>query len=196
MTTAPEPAPMSEEELATFRRRANAHIPGSDHYTYSVDGIVYDGHFMHDARRLLDEIDRLRAQAFTHMQERNEYVTKKVHQLRGLNAKVDELTAELAETRRVADHNQAGLVKALDESAAENAALDAKLAVVSEGEPVCFAPLTKAGTTCGRTLPAIVPWSAARGDFDPSTGLTKRRSKTTCPECIAALGETGGTENG
>ena len=40
-----------------------------------------------------------------------------------LLAELDRLRAELAETRRVADHNQAGLVKALDESAAENAAL-------------------------------------------------------------------------
>jgi hypothetical protein len=60
--TATEPTqPLTEDPLTGMRRRLDAYS-GPDHYRYTVDGIEYDGHWAHDARRALAEVDRLRAE--------------------------------------------------------------------------------------------------------------------------------------
>jgi hypothetical protein len=53
--------PLTDDPLAGMRKRVAAY-EGSDHYRYTVDGIEYDGHWVHDARRALAEVDRLRAE--------------------------------------------------------------------------------------------------------------------------------------
>jgi len=53
--------PLTEDTLAGMRRRIDAYT-GPDHYRFTIDGIEYDGHWAHDARRLLAEVDRLRAE--------------------------------------------------------------------------------------------------------------------------------------
>jgi hypothetical protein len=51
--------PLTDDPLAGMRRRLDAYT-GPDHYRFTIDGIEYDGHWAHDARRALAEVDRLR----------------------------------------------------------------------------------------------------------------------------------------
>jgi len=105
-----------------------------------------------------------------------------------LLAEVDRLRAELAETRRVADHNNAAFVKALNESAAENTALAAKLAAV-------FDVITPKN-------PDWKPLSERHPEFfKPDTPEEAARKKgwkqgvdLLTQQIRAALGETGGTD--
>lgn len=52
---------LTDDPLAGMRKRVAAY-EGSDHYRFTVDGIEYDGHWAHDARRALAEVDRLRTE--------------------------------------------------------------------------------------------------------------------------------------
>lgn len=63
---------MTTEELAAMQSRVDAY-DGPDHYTVTVDGITYDGHWAHDLRRALVEVDRLRAELRNEGQLREAY---------------------------------------------------------------------------------------------------------------------------
>lgn len=127
MTTAPDPAPLTEEELERIREAVDT-TPGTGPALRWAD-----------EARLVTEVERLRA--------------------------------ELAETRRVADHNNAAFLKAMDESAAENTALAAKLAAAR----------------------AVPPKYDPDGEM-PEAYVDGWNDAVRRVDAAAALGETGGTD--
>jgi len=79
------------------------------------------------------------------------------------------------------------LLSEVDRLRSENAAWALSRAAA---EPVHSVQLGRGDTACGVALPGVLPWDTARLDFSSPT-LTTRPEKATCPECVAALDQSG-----
>jgi hypothetical protein len=114
--TTPEPKPLTDEDLDAIQQRTDAH--GRGIYGYVINDIEYQGNWVHDIRRLLAEVDRLRAELAA-IGERGpvrpdeEFDAVREHALKVGNKQVldliaafDWLRSELAYVERILDYTR------------------------------------------------------------------------------------------
>jgi chromosome segregation ATPase len=127
--TTPEPKPLTDEDLDAIQQRTDAH--GRGIYGYVINDIEYQGNWVHDIRRLLAEVDRLRAELVS----TTEHLTGAMAVVRAeetrLRAELETVSDEAAAQCREAAARTVRAETERDEARAENTALTAALGTVA-----------------------------------------------------------------